>query len=419
VLNVLTGNLDREGGAMFARAAAGQRNSSGSGGKGKGVRFGRWLSRVRGLPETYSELPVSCLAEEMEIPGEGQVRALVTVGGNPVVSTPNAGRLERAIEGLDFRLAIDIYVNETTRHADVILPGPEPLEKEHFDLAFYQLSVRNVVNYSPPVFEYSGPAEWELFLRLAAIAAGQGPHADLDAFDDLVIATLIQREVSIPGSPVEGREPSELIEELEPRRGPQRMLDFLLRVGPYGLTMDELERNPHGVDLGPHRPRLPEMLRTPSGKIELAPEPIVADVERLRSALERERNGGMVLIGRRQLRSNNSWMHNLPALVKGKDRCTLHIHPDDAKRLGLDDGGRALVSSAAGRLVAPVELTDAIMPGVVSIPHGWGHDRPGVRLTVASEHAGVNSNLLADESQVDPLSGNAVLNGIPVEVVPA
>jgi anaerobic selenocysteine-containing dehydrogenase len=419
VLNVLTGNLDREGGAMFARAAAGQRNSTGSGGAGKGVRFGRWQSRVRGLPETFGELPVSCLADEMETAGDGQVRALVTVAGNPVVSTPNAGRLERAIEGLDFRLAIDIYVNETTRHADVILPGPEPLEKEHFDLALYQLSVRNVANYSPPVFERSGPAEWELFLRLAGLAAGQGPHGDLEAFDDLAVATLVQREVGTRGSRVEGREPAELIEELEPRRGPERMLDFLLRVGPYELTLDELEHNPHGVDLGPHRPRLPEMLRTPTGKVELAPDAIVDDVERLRAALRREQNGGLVLIGRRQLRSNNSWMHNLPALVKGKDRCTLHIHPDDAERLGLGDGGRAMVSSAAGRIEAPVELTDGIMPGVVSIPHGWGHDAPGIRMRVASDHAGVNSNLLTDETQIDPLSGNAVLNGIPVEIAPA
>jgi anaerobic selenocysteine-containing dehydrogenase len=399
------------------------------------VRLGRWNSRVRGLPEMFGELPVSCLAEEIETPGEGQVRALITLAGNPLVSTPNAARLERAVESLDFRLAIDLYVNETTRHADVILPAPQPLERSHFDLAFYQLSVRNVANYSPAVFEGRGPAEWELLMRLAGVVSGQGPNADVDAVDDLVISTLVQREVSTPGSPVAGREPAELLEALEPRRGPERMLEFMLRVGPYGdafrqnghagdgdrsraLTLSVLEANPHGVDLGAHRPRLPEVLRTPSGKVELAPESIVADVERLRTALERERNGGMVLIGRRQLRSNNSWMHNLPALVKGKDRCTLHIHPDDAERLALNDGGRALVSSSAGRIEAPVELTDAIMPGVVSIPHGWGHDVPGVRMRVASEHAGVNSNVLADETRVDPVSGNAVLNGIPVEITP-
>jgi anaerobic selenocysteine-containing dehydrogenase len=275
------------------------------------------------------------------------------------------------------------------------------------------------------VFEASGPAEWEIFLRLAGVLAGQGPNADGSALDDLVIATLVQREVGDAGSRVAGRDTAELIEALEPRRGPERVLDFMLRVGPYGdgfgaepdgLTLDVLEQSPHGVDFGPHRERVPEVLRTPSGRIELAPEEIVADVERLQGALARELNGGLVLIGRRQLRSNNSWMHNLPALVKGKDRCTLHIHPDDAVRLGLEDGGRAVVKSVTGQIEAPVELTDGIMPGVVSIPHGWGHDAPGVKMSVASDHAGVNSNVLADESQIDPLSGNAVLNGIPVEV---
>ena len=428
VLNVMTGNLDREGGAMFARAAAGQRNSSGAPGSGKGVRFGRWASRVRGLPEVYGELPVACLAEEIDTPGEGQVRALVTVAGNPLVSTPNAARLERAVGTLDFMLALDIYVNETTRHADVILPGPEPLEKSHYDVALYQLAARNVANYSPPVLEGAGPREWQVLLRLAGVVAGQGPDADLEALDRLVVETVVRREVAQPGSAVEGRDPEELIAALEPRRGPERILDFMLRTGPYGdgfdgadggLTLAVLERNPHGVDLGPLEPRLPDALRTASGRIELAPEPIVADLERLRAALERPRNGGIVLVGRRQLRSNNSWMHNLPALVKGKERCTMQVHPDDAKRLGLEEGSPARVRSAAGELEAPVEITDAIMPGVVSIPHGWGHDAPGMRLRVAADHAGVNSNLLADETAVDPLSGNAVLNGIPVEVGPA
>jgi anaerobic selenocysteine-containing dehydrogenase len=264
------------------------------------------------------------------------------------------------------------------------------------------------------------PSEWELLLRLGAIAAGQGPDADVDAFDHLVIETLVRREVADSRSRFAGRDPGEMLAELEPRRGPERVLDFMLRAGPYGdrLSLDVLEANPHGVDLGPHRERIPEVLRTASGKVELAPEQLVADAERLRAALEVEGspNGGMVLIGRRQLRSNNSWMHNLPALVKGKERCTLHVHPDDAGRLGLEDGGEARLSSAAGELVAPVEVTDAIMPGVVSIPHGWGHDAAGMRTRVATSHAGVNSNLLADETVVDPVSGNAVLNGIPVAV---
>jgi anaerobic selenocysteine-containing dehydrogenase len=245
------------------------------------------------------------------------------------------------------------------------------------------------------------------------------------AFDDMVIQTLIQREVGMEGSRVAGRDAAELLAELEPRRGPERVLDFLVRTGPYGdgfgadpdgLTLDALEQSPHGVDLGPLEPRLPDMLRTASGKVELAPEAIVADMERLRAAAARERNGGFVLIGRRQLRSNNSWMHNLPALVKGKERCTLYVNPDDAVRLGLADGELASVSSSSGAIDVPVEVTDEIMPGVVSIPHGWGHDAAGVRMGVASAHAGVNSNVLADESQIEPLSGNAVLNGIPVEV---
>jgi anaerobic selenocysteine-containing dehydrogenase len=427
VLNVLTGNLDREGGAMFTRAAAGQKNSS-WGGAGRPPTFGRWKSRVRGLPELYGELPVSVLAEEIETPGEGQVRALITVAGNPILSTPNSGRLERAVEGLDLMVSIDIYVNETTRHADVILPAPEPLEKAHYDLAFYQLSTRNIANYSPPVFEREGPAEWEVFMRLAGVIAGQGPNGDVALFDDMVIQTLIQREVGNEASPIAGRDPAELLEALEPRRGPERVLDFMLRSGPYGdgfghdpdgLTLDMLEQNPHGIDLGPLQPRLPDVLRTASGKVELAPEPIVADLDRLRAAMARERNGGMVLIGRRQLRSNNSWMHNLPALVKGKESCTLHIHPDDAERLGLADGDIARISSAAGSLDAPVETTEDIMPGVVSIPHGWGHGAEGARMGVAAAHAGVNSNVLADDSMVEPLSGNAVLNGIPVECRPA
>jgi anaerobic selenocysteine-containing dehydrogenase len=424
VLNALTGNLDSEGGAMFTRAAAGQKNSS-WGGARRGVRFGRWNSRVRGLPELFGELPVSVLAEEIETPGEGQVHALITVAGNPILSTPNSDRLEGAVEGLDFMLSIDIYVNETSRHADVVLPAPEPLEKAHYDLAFYQLSTRNIANYSPAIFERQGPAEWEVFMRLAGVIAGQGPNADVALFDDMVIQTLIQREVGNEASPIAGRDPAELLEALEPRRGPERVLDFMLRSGPYGdgfggdpkgLTLDLLEQNPHGIDLGPLKPRLPEVLRTASGKVELAPEPIVADLDRLRAAVTRERNGGMVLIGRRQLRSNNSWMHNLPALVKGKERCTLHIHPDDAERLGLADGESARISSAAGSVEAPVETTEDIMPGVVSIPHGWGHGAAGVRMGVASSHAGVNSNVLADDSMIDPLSGNAVLNGIPVEV---
>jgi anaerobic selenocysteine-containing dehydrogenase len=429
VLNVATGNLDRPGGAMFPKAAAGSSNTRGTPGRGKGMQIGRWATRVRGLPEALGELPVSGLAEEIDTPGEGQVRALFTLAGNPVVSTPNAGRLRRALEDIDLMVSVDIYVNETTRHADVILPAPSPLYRSHYDVALYQLAVRNVANYSPAVLEPDDAQmpEWRTLLRLAGIAAGQGPSADLDVFDDLVIGSLVARELQDPASSLAGRDAQDLIAALEPRRGPERVLDWMLRTGPYGdrigevadgLTLARLEAAPHGIDFGPLEPRVPEVLRTPSGKIELAPAPIVADVERLRASLARHRNGGIVLIGRRQLRSNNSWMHNVPNLVRGKERCTLHVHPDDAERLGLADGGRAAVNSGQGSLEVAVEVTDAIMPGVVSIPHGWGHDDPQAQLEVAAVHAGANSNLLADETVVDVPSGNAVLNGIPVELAP-
>jgi anaerobic selenocysteine-containing dehydrogenase len=420
VLNVLTGNLDRPGGALFPRAAAGQKNSSGEPGRGRGVTIGRWGSRVRGLPESYGELPVAALAEEIETPGDGCVRALITLAGNPARSTPNSGRLDRALESLDLYVAFDIYVNETTRHADVILPAPSPLQRSHYDLAFYQLSVRNVVNYSPPVLapDPGVPDEWVTLLRLAAVVAGQPVPEDVEPLDRLVAGELIRRETASAHSPLHGRGIDELLAELEPRRGPERLLDLLLRAGPYDLTLADLEAAPHGIDLGPLEPRLPDVLRTPSGRIELAPEPIVADVARLHAALTRERNGELMLVGRRQLRSNNSWMHNLELLVSGPERCTLHVHPDDAARLGLEDGAPARVENRAGALEAPVEVTDAVMPGVVSLPHGWGHDAPGARLGVAGEHAGVNANLVADEALVDALSGNAVLNGIPVAVAP-
>ncbi|HEX8742705.1 MAG TPA: molybdopterin oxidoreductase family protein [Thermoleophilaceae bacterium] len=429
VLNVMTGNLDRPGGAMFTRAAAGQSNSQGAPGRGRGFTIGRWTSRVRGLPEVFGELPVACMAEEIETPGDGQVRALITVAGNPAVSTPNAGRLSAALEQLDFMVSFDVYVNETTRHADVILPGPSPLERSHYDMALYQLAVRNVANYSAPVLpaQPGMPQEWESLLRVAAIVTGQGRDANIDAFDDFVAGELVRREAGRAGGSLEGRDGAEVLAALEHRRGPERLLDLMLRAGPYGdrfgerpdgLTLEKLEAAPHGIDLGPLEPRLPEVLRTPSGRVELAPEPLVADVGRLRAALTREVNGGMVLIGRRHLRSNNSWMHNITPLVRGKERCTAHVHPDDAARLGLADGERALVRSRAGEVEVPVEVTDAVMRGVVSIPHGWGHDVDGVRMRVAAEHAGTNSNVLADEELVDPLSGNAVLNGIPVELAP-
>jgi anaerobic selenocysteine-containing dehydrogenase len=296
-------------------------------------------------------------------------------------------------------------------------------------VALLQLAVRNVANYSPAVLplDEGQPDEWQVLARFALLLQGFGSDADPTLVDDLVLRTLIEGAVADETSPVAGREVDEIIARLGERTGPPRIIDFMLRTGPYGdgfgaspggLNLDFLLDQPHGVDLGPLEPRLPDVLRTPSGMVELAPEPLVADVERLRSALGRPA-GGMRLIGRRDLRSNNSWMHNVEVLVKGRPRCTLHVHPDDASRLGLADGEPASVVSRAGTVTIPAEVTDAIRPGVVSIPHGWGHDLPGVELSVARRYAGVNTNLLADEELVDPVSGNAVLNGIPVEVTPA
>jgi anaerobic selenocysteine-containing dehydrogenase len=426
VLNALTGNLDREGGAMFPRAAAGAANTSGLPGRGKGVRRAGVTSRVRGLPQVFGELPTAALAEEITTPGDGQVRALITIAGNPALSAPNGPQLQAAFDQLDFMVSIDCYLNETTRHADVILPPPSPLARSHYDLAFYQLAVRNIAHYSPPVFarEPGAPDEWEILLRLTGIAAGQTPDAPIAALDDLVAAQVVERETKLPGSPVEGRDAAELLAALAPRRGPERLLDFLLRVGPYGdafgarqggLTLAALEEAPHGIDLGPLQPRIPEVLRTPSGKIELAPPHITADIERLRAQMLHPRPP-LLLIGRRELRSNNSWMHNLPALVKGPEACTLLLHPEDAARLGLRDGACAHVASGVGSVEATVQLTATIMPGVVSLPHGWGHGQPGTRTAIAAQHAGVNLNALISSTEVDPLSGDAVLNGVPVTV---
>jgi anaerobic selenocysteine-containing dehydrogenase len=434
VVNAATGNLDRPGGAMFPKAPAGGANTRGAPRVGRPFRFGRYASRVRGLPESLGELPVVCLAEEIDTPGDGRIRGLVTVAGNPVLSTPDARRLDAALASLDAYVAVDTYVNETTRHADVILPVPSALQRGHHDLFLSQLAVRNVARYTPPVLPLDPGMldEWQVLARLALVAGGAGPGDDDPVrIDDELVRGAAEAAAADPSSPVHGRDAGELVAALGERRGPERLLDLMLRTGPYGegfgarpggLSLDALLAAPHGVDLGPLEPRLPEVLRTPSGMVELAPEPLVADVARLRAALEDRRGGGeepLVLIGRRQLRSNNSWMHNVPILVKGRPRCTLLVHPDDAERLGLADGAPAEVASGAGAVTIPVEISETIRPGVVSIPHGWGHDRPGARLGVAGRHAGVNSNVLAESDRIDPLSGTAVLNGIPVTVRPA
>jgi anaerobic selenocysteine-containing dehydrogenase len=429
VLNALTGNLDRAGGAMFPKAAAGARNTSGEPGRGRGFRLGPGVSRVRKASRVLGELPAACLAEEIEAPGEGQIHALITIAGNPALSAPNGDRLGAAFATLDAMICVDTYLNETTRHAHVILPPPSALERSHYDIAFTQLSVRNIAHYSHPLFVRPANQldEWEILARLTGILAGRGASVPVSVLDDYIMGQVIERETRTKGSSVEGRDTVEVLTALAPRRGPERMLDFLLRVGPYGdgfgarsdgLTLAALEAAPHGVDLGPLQPRIPEVLRTPSGKIELAPMPLLADVGRLRAALERPRPE-FVLIGRRELRSNNSWMANLAPLVKGADPCALLVNPEDAARLGLTDSASARVTSQAATLVAPVRVTNEMAPGVVSLPHGWGHDQPGMRLSVAQAHAGVSINRLIPDTEIEPLSGDAILNAIPVTVARA
>jgi anaerobic selenocysteine-containing dehydrogenase len=413
VLNVLTGNLDRPGGAMFTKAAAGQSNSRGTPGIGRGVQINRRQTRVKGLPESLGELPVAALADEIETPGDGQIRALFTIAGNPVLSTPNASKLDRALESLELMVAVDIYVNETTRHADVILPVPSALQRPHYDLALLQLAIRNVTNWSEAVLPLDAdqPDEWEVLAKLALIVGGAGADADPAIADDLTYDALANSA------------PEEVLDAVSAtgRRGPARIVDLMLRTGPYDLTLDDLLDHPHGIDLGPLEPRLPEVLRTPSGKVELAPPEIIGDVGRLAASLDEpvDDDRPFLLVGRRHLKSNNSWMHNVPVLLKGNHRCTMQVHPDDAARLGLAEGDPAVVRSRVGEVTVPVEITDGILPGVISIPHGWGHSARGAQLRVASEHAGVNSNLLADEDLYDPVSGNAALNGIPVSVAAA
>ncbi len=416
IVTLLAGHLDAPGGLMWPRAAH-ARASDGRAG-GKGFVTGRWQSRVRGAPEVMGEMPVSVLAEEIDTPGEGQVRALVTIAGNPVLSTPNGDRLAKALSKLDLMISVDPYRNETTCHADIHLPVPTPLERSHYDLAFYGLSVRNVARYSPPVFETDQPQESEVLGRLALIAQGQPVDADPKGLDDMMAGGAMQASVANDASPVAGHDAAALLAESADRPGPERIIDAMVRGGPYGdrLSLAELESSPHGIDLGALEPQLPGVLRTPSGRIELMPPPIAEELERL-EAESGAASPEYVLIGRRHLRSNNSWMHNVERLVRGRDRCTLQIHPDDAKALGLDGAeARARVRSRVGELVVPVEATDALMRGVVSLPHGFGHDVEGARLRVAAKHAGVNTNLLTDEEVVDRLSGTSVLNGIPVEI---
>jgi anaerobic selenocysteine-containing dehydrogenase len=402
VLNIVTGNLDRPGGSMFTTPAADVVAFTGR--QGDRGHFAAWRSRVRGLPEFSGELPAATMAEEMETPGEGQVRALVTHAGNPVLSTPNGGRLERALAKLDFMVSIDLYRNETTRHANLILPTSFGLERDHYDIAFYALAVRNAARYAKPLLTPPPGVrpDWQVLtdLALKLHAHGGGRHNRM-----VLLALRALRRI-----------------------GPRRVLDLLLRFGPYGhgvkgllgggLSLAKLEAEPHGVDLGPLQARLPAHLQTRDGRIALAHEVYLEDVERLESKLAAPAisDGELLLIGRRNLRSNNSWMHNSQRLVKGPEACTLIMHPEDARHRGLPDGSRVRVRSRVGEVQVPLEVSSDVAVGVVSLPHGWGHARQGVELGIARAHAGASINDLTDEHELDALSGNAAFSGVRVHV---
>ncbi len=421
VLNTLTGHLDEPGGAMFSKAAAFAQNTMGRAGTGRGVSTGRWSSRVSGAPEVFGEIPMGCLAEEIETAGPGQIKALVSVASNPVLSAPNGARIAAALDRLEFMVSLDIYLNETTRHAHVILPGRSPLEDSHYDVAFPQFSWRNHARYSGPVFAPAPdhPPEWQTLLRLAAIARGQGAQADVDRIDDELLMEDLRKQA--------GEQAPLVFQALAGRRGPDRLLDLALRAGPHGdrfglkpggLNLDQVMAAPGGIDLGELSPRIPEMLRTASGQVELAPPALLADLPRALADLEAPAPP-LVLIGRRDVRSNNSWMHNLPTLAKGPDRCTAFVNPHDGRRLGLAEGARANLAAQGRQLTVTVTLTDSVGPGTVCLPHGWGHDLPGAKLGLAAERPGVNFNALLDEGARDPLSGNAVLSGVAVTLAPA
>ena len=418
LVNVLTGNLDRAGGAMFTTPAAPIAAAL----PRTGFQMGRWRSRVSGQPEVEGLIPSSAMAEEMLTPGAGQVRAMILLMTNPLRSAANSAELERAFAGLDFLVAIDFYLNETTRHAHVILPAPAAAEQPGYELGLYLLSVRNVAKWSQPISSPhpDAPETWQVFSEIGARLLGVS-HLPRQAVDDLVFRRYADGAVASttrwPELTVD-----EICAKVDGGIGPARMVDLLLRVGPYGdgfgrnpdgLTLAKLRASEHGIDLGPLVPRLDEVIGTASGRIELAPQLMLDDLPRLRARMA-EPADGVLLIGRRDMRGSNSFMHNLPSLVKGRDRCTLHVSPQDAARAGLLHGGKARITSRVGSLVAPVEVTDDLMPGVVSLPHGWGHDAADARLRVASEHAGVNTNLLTDNQAYDVASGTAVLFGTPV-----
>jgi anaerobic selenocysteine-containing dehydrogenase len=423
VINILTGHFDVPGGAMFPRATAWSVTVQPIPGLEDGApEFGRFRTRVRGAKEVLGQVPVSCLAEEIATPGEGQIKALITVAGNPVLSTPAGHTLDEVLPTLEAMIAVDLWLNETTRHADVILPAPSPLEQPHHDDLILNFAINSIANYSPPVFapeDPDRPQEWEILIRLTGLCTGT-PAEDVDvaAIDDVFFDYMAFTQG------LDGAEIRKHYDSVGLAGGPERILDLTLRTGPFGdrygenpdgLTLDKLKAQPNGINFGHMVSRVPEVLGTADKKIRLAPQYLLDDLPRLAERLERAPDE-LVLVSRRHLRSNNSWLHNVAPLMKGRDRCTLLMHRDDAVKRGVATGDIVTVTSTSGHIEVPVEVTDAIMPGVVSMPHGWGHGKPGTRMTVANDSPGVNTNILSPPTFIDEPSGNGALNGIPVTV---
>jgi len=386
VINILIGATDRIGGALLTSPAFGyiRKGSSGAG------HFNVFQSRVSGLPEFAGELPAVVMAEEMLTPGDGQIKSMVTIAGNPIISSTNSNELNKAFAGLDFYVALDFYINATTRHADVILPPTSPLEHDHYDIAFLRLAVRNSTRYNPAIFKPADGAlhDWQIFNALA-------------------------------------QKISELKkQDFKPLPAPHLLIDQGLQSDHYGaaqnpdlaLNLEKLTAAPHGIDLGPLVPGLGERLCTVSDKINCAPEFIIEDVARLKENARTNIPEELLLIGRRHVRSNNSWMHNYHRLVKGKPRWQLMMHPQDLADRGIADQTKVTIKSRVGSVITTVVASDKIMRGVVSLPHGWGHNKAGVKMGIASQQEGVNCNELTDDKLIDTLSGNAALNGVPVQV---
>ncbi len=381
LINIATGNLDKPGGSLFATPAVDTVTTSSPGG------HDRHQSRVRNLPEFDRELPAACLAEEISTPGEGQIRALFTGAGNPVLSTPNGRQLDSALESLEFMVSLDPYINETTRHADIILPPTSALEHDHYDITFHLFAVRNTTRYNDAVFDKPENSlhDWEIFNQLGnrlAILLGKSE---------------------------------------QPATAPHEIINLGLQIGPHsakGLSLEKLRQNPSGIDLGPLQSQLPERLATQGKMIRCDTPEAIADLNRLFDEFQQPAGGELRLIGRRHVRSNNSWMHNYHRLVKGRERCTLMMHPDDMAHQGIAAGARVTLASRVGAIDVTVEVSEDMMPGVVSLPHGFGHGRQGIRMQTAAAHAGVSCNDVTDDQYLDVLSGNAAVNGVPVTVLP-